>query len=118
MAELKDISLPPVGISTSKTTKFLTIKQGENEISLSRDAINNLRMLREGKFENSYNMFSRPMLKTKFSMDENQNITATCDNDTVVLRKTKRYDDVKRILEYTDKHKKNIAWEREFRRRR
>ena len=46
MAELKNISLAPVQLSTSKLTKFLTVKQGDNQVDLSREAINNLIKLR------------------------------------------------------------------------
>ena len=116
MAELKNISLPPVQLSTNKATRFLTVKQGDNEISLSREAINNLKKLRNGGFET--NMFSSQMLKNKFSMDAEENVTVTCNEDTIVLRKTKRYDDVQRVLDYTEKHKRYLAWERDFKRRR
>jgi len=116
MAELKNISLAPVQLSTSKLTKFLTVKQGDNQVDLSREAINNLRKLRNGGFDT--NAFSSQMLKNKFSMDTDDNVTVTCNEDTVILRKTKRYDDVQRILDYTEKHKRFIAWERDFKRRR
>ena len=120
MAELKKIELNPVQLSIEPKTRLLVIKQGDNEVKLTRDGVIGLKKLREGKFESG--VYTSTLLpRNRFTVAENGTITVVCKDDwednTVVIANHKKLDDLQRINEFVDKNKARIAWERDFKSR-
>lgn len=118
--QLKKVMLEPVQISIEPISRMLLIKQGENEIRLTRDQVNNMTRLRNHEYESD--VFTSTITpRNKFQLADNGNIIATCKNDysddTIVIQNTKRYDDLQRIINYVDRNKPRIAWARDFRRK-
>lgn len=120
MAELKKIELNPVQLSIEPTTRLLVVKQGDNEIKLTRDSVIGMKKLREGKFEGD--VYTSSLLpRNRFKMAENGSITITCKDDyednVVFIANHKKLDDYQRIQDFVDKNRARIAWDREFKRR-
>ena len=120
MANLKVLGLSPVQMSIEPMTNLLIVKQGENEVKITRDHVIKMRKLREGQLPNG--CFTSTLLpRNKFTVAENGTITIQCKDDwgdnTVTVANHKKLDDLDRIEQYVNKNKTKIAWEREFRRR-
>lgn len=117
MAELKKIELNPVQLSIEPQTRLLVLKQGTNEVKLTRDSIIGMKKLRNGGFES--NVYTSNLLpRNRFTVAENGTITIVCKDDyednVVVLVNHRKLDDLQRVNEFVDKHRARIAWEREF----
>lgn len=115
MEKLMKVTLDPVQLSIEPQTKFLVLKQGKNEVKITRDHVINMKKLREGKIEaNAFCSTLTP--RNRFTVAENGNITIVCKDDyednIVIL--TNKFHDLKRIEEFVDKNRARIAWEREF----
>ena len=115
MEKLMKVTLDPVQLSIEPQTKFLVLKQGKNEVKITRDNVINMKKLREGKIEaNAFCSSLTP--RNRFTVAENGNITIVCKDDyednIVIL--TNKFHDLKRIEEFVDKNRARIAWEREF----
>ena len=118
MAELKKIELSPVQLSIEPKTRLLVIKQGDNEVKLTRDSVIGLKKLREGKFESG--VYTSTLLpRNRCTVAENGSITIVCkdefEDNVVLLANHKKLDDYQRVQDYVDKNKGRIAWERDFR---
>ena len=117
MANLKNIDLNPVQLSIEPKTRLLVIKQGGNEVKITRDHVIKMRKLREGTLPNGcFTSLLSP--RNRFTMTESGTITIACkdewEDNTVVIANHKKLDDLQRISEFVDKNKGRIAWEREF----
>jgi hypothetical protein len=117
MEELKKVTLDPVQLSIEPQTKFLVLKQGKNEVKITRDNVINMKKLREGKIEaNAFCSTLTP--RNRFTVAENGTITIVCKDDwsdnVVVIANHRKLDDLQRIQDFVDKNKGRIAWEREF----
>ena len=115
MSDFKD--LRPVQLSIEPQSRLLLVKQGENVIRLSRDSVIAMKKLREGFYkEGVYTSSLVP--RNRFTVAENGYISITCKDDlesnVVVIANHKKLDDLKRIIEFVDKNRTKIAWEREF----
>ena len=120
MAQLRKIDLNPVQLSIEPQTRLLVIKQGTNEVKITRDNVINMKKLREGKIEaNAFTSTLTP--RNRFSMAENGSILIVCkdewEDNTVLIANHKKLDDLQRIQDFVDKNRTRIAWEREFKRR-
>lgn len=120
MEKLKKVFLEPVQLTIEPKTRLLVLKQGENEVKITRDSVINMRKLREGKIES--NAFTSTLTpKNRFSIGENGTITIVCkddwENNAVILVNNNKLDDFKRVQEFVDNNRARIAWEREFKRR-
>ena len=117
MANLKNIDLNPVQLSIEPKTRLLVIKQGDNEVKITRDHVIKMKKLREGVLPNA--CFTSTLLpRSRFSVAENGTITIVCkddwDSNVVTVANHKKLDDLERIEEFVNKNKTRIAWEREF----
>lgn len=117
MEELKKIELDPIKLSIEPQTRLLVIKQGKNEVKLTRDAVLGMKRLREGKIESGV-YTSTLVPRNRFTASENGSVSIICKDDwednVVVLKKHKKFDDYQRVLDYVDNNKTRIAWDREF----
>ena len=117
MEELKQIELSPINLSIEPKTRLLIIKQGKNEVKLTRDSVLDMKRLVEGKI-NGKVYTSTIVPRNRFTASENGSITIVCKDDwednVVVITKHKKIDDYQRIIDYVDKNKARIAWDREF----
>ena len=114
---MKTIELSPVQLSIEPKTRFLVLKQGTNEVKITRDHVIKMKKLREGTLPNE--CFTSTLTPhNRFTMDDKGNITITCkddwENNSVVVANHKKLDDLARIDEFVNKNKPYIAWEREF----
>ena len=118
MKELRKVDLNPVQLSIEPKTRLIVVKQGDNEVKISRDSVINMKRLREGQFETNA-FISSLVPRNRFTVAENGTITIVCKDDwsdnTVVIANHRKLDDLQRIQEFVDKNKGRIAWEREFR---
>lgn len=117
MTELKMAELRPVQMSIEPHTRLLVLKQGENEVKITRDHVIKMKKLRDGTLPNeSFTSLMSP--RNRFTVAENGTITIVCKDDwednKVVIANHKKLDDLQRINEFVDKNKGRIAWEREF----
>ncbi len=117
MEELKKVTLGPVQLTIEPKTKLLVLKQGNNEVKITRDSVINMKKLKEGKFES--NAFSSTITpRNRFSIAQNGTITIVCkdewEDNVVIVTKHRKLDDLQRIQEFVDRNKTQIAWEREF----
>ncbi len=117
MANLKTIDLHPVQLSIEPQTRLLIVKQGENEVKITRDHVVKMKKLRDGSLPNG--CFTSTLLpRNRFTMAENGTITIECKDDwgdnSVTIANHKKLDDLKRIEDFVNKNKARIAWEREF----
>jgi hypothetical protein len=117
MENLKKVTLDPVQLSIEPQTRLLVLKQGKNEVKITRDHVVNMKKLREGKIEaNAFCSTLTP--RNRFTVAENGTISIVCKDDfesnAVVVANHKKLDDLKRIEDFVNKNKGRIAWEREF----
>jgi hypothetical protein len=117
MTELRTVDLHPVQMSIEPQTRLLVLKQGDNEVKITRDHVIKMRKLREGTLPNGcFTSLLSP--RNRFTMTESGTITIACkdewEDNTVVIANHKKLDDLQRISEFVDKNKGRIAWEREF----
>lgn len=95
----------------------IEVKQGDNAVYLTKNDVNALKMLKEGKFEdNVYTGYTLPRVRYAL-MKDNNSILATCSDDghdDVVVMSPKT---LKRIINFRDENRPRIAWDRDFRRK-
>lgn len=120
MGKLAQISLTPVQISIEPKTKLLQLQQGDNVVKITRDVVNNIRKLKEGKYDtNTFTSKLTPINKVTLTTDNK--ITIVCKDDwednAVVLSKYRKVEDVQRIFDFVERNKAKIAWDRDFFRR-
>lgn len=121
MGQLKITELKPLQISVEPKTNLLVLKQGDSEVKITRDHVINMKRLRDGSLP--YDGFtSNLMPRNRFTIDDNGTITITCkdewEDNEVIVANHKKLDDLKRIQDFVDKHKRVLAWERDFKGRR
>ena len=117
MSNLKTIDLNPVQLCIEPKTKLLVVKQGNNEVKITRDHVIKMKKLRDGTLPNG--CFTSLLIpRNRFTMAENGTITIVCKDEwsdnVVVIANHKKLDDLERIQQFVDKNKAKIAWEREF----
>ncbi len=118
MGQLKKVELNPVTISIEPKTRLLLIKQGDNEVKLTRDAVIGMKKLHDG--ENPNGVYTSPLIpRNRFTVAPDGAISIVCQDDwesNVVLLKRhhKKCDDYQRVLNFVDSHKAGIAWAKEF----
>ena len=117
MANLRTIDLIPVQLSIEPKTRLLVLKQGDNEVKITRDHVIKMKKLREGTLPNDC-FTSLLVPRNRFTVSENGTITIICkddwENNVVTVVNHKKLDDLQRIQDFVDKNKARIAWEREF----
>lgn len=117
MNELKKVNLDPVQLSIEANTRLLVVKQGDNEVKLTRDSVKAMRSLRNGEKQTWVNPTLTP--RNKFTVSENGFISIVCKDDwasnVVIIANHKKLDDLARIEAFVDKNRPRIAWERDFR---
>ena len=117
MTELRTVDLRPVQMSIEPQTRLLVLKQGDNEVKITRDHVIKMRKLRDGTLPNGcFTSLLSP--RNRFTMTESGTITIACkdewEDNTVVIANHKKLDDLQRIQDFVVVNKGKIAWEREF----
>jgi len=128
--KLKKVSLDSaVKLSIEPKTRLLLIRQGDNEVKLTRDAIIGMRKLHDG--ENSNEAYVSPLIpRSRFTVAQDGSVSIVCkdewESNVILLKKhTKEktilgkkvmlpIDDYQRVLDYVDSNKTRIAWAKEF----
>ena len=115
---VKIAELKPVQLSIEPKSRLLSVKQGDNVVKLTRDSVIGMRKLREGFYkEGVYTSSLIP--RNRFTVDERGYINITCkdelESNVVTIANHKKLDDLQRIIDFVDKNRTRIAWEREFR---
>ena len=113
---LKKFSNEQITLGIHPTTRMLSIKQGDNVIHMTRDQVNGLKGLKDGKYEtNTYTSWLSP--RNQFKLQPTGCILAEYTdeyNQATILINSRGF---KGILDYVEANKGRIAWDREFRRR-
>ena len=109
--------LKPVQLSIEPMTRLLLVKQGDNTVKLNRNDVIGIKRLRGGFYKEGV-YTSNLIPKNRCTVDENGNIIIVCsdeyESNVVTISNHKKLDDLSRINEFIDKHRAEIAWEREF----
>lgn len=122
MNNFKD--LQPVQLSIEPQTRLLLVKQGENVVKLTRDCVCKLEKLRKGELKDmggrTLNSYTTPLVpRNRCVLAENGYISITCNDEyesnSVVIANHKKLDDLQRILDFVNKNKARIAWDKDFR---
>ena len=121
--QLKKVSLDSVvELSIEPKTRLLIIRQGDNEVKLTRDAIIGMKRLHDG--ENANGVYTSTLIpRSRFTASADGAISIVCKDDwesnVVLLKKHhKKVDDYQRVIDYVEKNKARIAWAKEFKGRR
>ena len=110
------ITREPVTISIERPTKLLLVKQGESEIKMTKNDINCLKMLKEGKIDGG---FVGKVTKYRYRLQPDGVsvlVTSPEDETAVYLSTYKRSDDFKRIESFRDKNRPRLAFDGDLKR--
>lgn len=118
MKELKQVTLEPIQISIEPKTSLLILKQGDSEVKITRTQVRRLKSLKEGEIEDNAFVSLVPQ-RNRFQMNADTGVivasTKNGDKDeTVVIKKHRKIDDLQRIFDFVEKHKGRIAWDNDF----
>ena len=116
--KLKKVEIDPVTLSIEPQTRLLLVKQGTNEVKLTRDAVIGLKKLKEGKIESG--VFTTSLVpNNRLTVNNEGNITIICKDDwednAVILKKHHKVDDYDRLIQFVDSNRARIAWDRDLR---
>lgn len=110
----------PVELSVDRRSKLLVVKQGNYQIRLTKDQVTALNKLRNGEMPNDAYITST-MPRTRFKLQSNGTISMRnndgVEQNLIVLKKTRRYDDLERITAFMEANRPHIAWSRDFKKR-
>lgn len=95
--------------------RMIKVVQGDNAIYMTKNDVNNIRMLAEGRFEGTCTSNIEP--RTRYTLLKDGSILATCrneaHNDVVFISpKTMRF-----ITQIRDNNRQKLAWDKDFKRR-
>lgn len=118
MSEVNFKDLKPVQLAIEPQTRLLTVTQGDNVVKLTRDSVIAMKKLRRGEFKEG--VYTSPTVpRNRFQVSENGYISISCkdnwESNVVIIANHKKLDDLQRILDFVDKNKIRIAWDRDFR---
>lgn len=116
MSEIK--LLQPVQLSIEPQSRLLVIKQNENVVRITRNGVTAMKKLRNGEIKEG--VYTSPIVpRCRFQVSENGYISINCkddiNNDVVIIANHKKLDDLQRILDFVEKNKARIAWDKDFR---
>lgn len=114
MKEIKSIGTPrKIELSIEPKTHVIVISQGDNEVKVTKDQVNSLRMLRDGtKYPDG--TFTAKFPSNKFEKHDDNLIVASAVseyNDSVVMLNSAQVD---KIVRYMDKNRPYVTWERDL----
>lgn len=115
MKEIKTVgnASKKIGLSIEPKTHVLVISQGANEIKITKDQVNDLRMLKEGtKYRDG--VFTTRFPSNRFEKGDNGVIIGRAVsefNDAVVTLDEAQVD---KIVKYMDKNRPYITWTRDL----
>ncbi len=102
--------LPTISI----VRRCIAVKQGNSVVYLTKNDVNVLRMLQEGKYDGCYVGDTIPHVKYQLLAD-NRSILATCKDDAhndIVYLSPKA---IKLITKFRDTNRPRLAFDRDFR---
>ena len=123
MTEKSLKELNPIQITLDKRSRLLQLKQGENVVRITRDCVNKLEKLRKGELKDiggkTLNSFTTKLVPlNRCVLAENGYISISCkdewEDNVVIIANHKKLDDLQRIIDFVDKNKTRIAWDRDF----
>lgn len=88
---------------------FIKLEQGDNFVALTKNDVNVLRMLHEGKFEGCY---TSSVTATRFRLMNDNSILATCEDNNVYISMKA----IKFINRFREAHSSKIKWDMDFKR--
>ena len=102
-----------INLTIEYPTHVLVVSQGDNEIKLTKDQVNDLRMLKEGtKYKDG--VFTSQFPSNRFEKYDNGNIIIKAVsefNDGIVVLNS---DQVDKVVRFKDKHRPKITWTRDL----
>ena len=111
---IKSIGTPrKIELSIEPKTHVIVISQGDNEVKVTKDQVNSLRMLKEGtKYPDG--VFTTKFPSNRFEKRDNDIIVASAVsefNDSIVMLNSAQVD---KIVRYMDKNRPYVTWERDL----
>lgn len=113
------ITNEPVAITIERPTKMLLIKQGDSQIRMTKNDVNRLQMLRDGRYDGFINSITN--YRFRLQPDKKSILVTSTENtdDAVYLTERKRGgDDVVRIQTFRDNNRPRIAFDADIKHRR
>ena len=110
----------PVDIGIDRKTRLIVVKQGEQTIRLTKDQVSVLNRLRKGEMPND-GYITTTLPRTRFKV-MNDDMISMCSDDgseknLIILKRTRKYDDLERITAFMEANRPRIAWSRDFKKR-
>ena len=110
----------PVDIGIDRKTRLIVVKQGEQTIRLTKDQVSVLNRLRKGEMPND-GYITTTLPRTRFKV-MNDDMISMCSDDgseknLIILKRTRKYDDLERITAFMESNRPRIAWSRDFKKR-
>lgn len=110
----------PVDIGIDRKARLIVVKQGEQTIRLTKDQVSVLNRLRKGEMPND-GYITTTLPRTRFKV-MNEDMISMCSDDgseknLIVLKRTRKYDDLERITAFMEANRPRIAWSRDFKKR-
>ena len=115
---MKQIVNAPVSISIEPKTNFMVLKQGENEVKITKNDAYFIKCVGNGENPDSYVSGVTGFNFSTCGEEGKRGVLISNEENTVLLKKRKKADnDLKAVEEYVNKYRAKIAWDRDFRRR-
>ena len=110
----------PVDIGIDRKARLIVVKQGGQTIRLTKDQVSVLNRLRKGEMPND-GYITTTFPRTRFKV-MNEDMISMCSDDgseknLIVLKRTRKYDDLERITAFMEANRPRIAWSRDFKKR-
>lgn len=110
----------PVDIGIDRKARLIVVKQGEQTIRLTKDQVSVLNRLRKGEMPND-GYITTTLPRTRFKV-MNDDMISMCSDDgseknLIILKRTRKYDDLERITAFMESNRPRLAWSRDFKKR-
>ena len=102
-----------INLSIEYPSHVIVISQGDNQIKVTKDQVNDLRMLKDGtKYADG--VFTTQFPSNRFEKHDNGNIVARAVsefNDAIVVLNPSQVD---KVVRFMDKNRPKITWTRDL----
>ena len=116
MKDIKNVSTRSINLSIEPKSHVIVIEQGDNQIKVTKDQVNDIRMLRDGvKYKDG--VFTTSFPSNRFEKQENGSIVCLAVSETHDGLVTLNKEQVDKLVRYMDKNRPYITWTRDLMRK-
>ncbi len=113
---MKQITNVPISISIEPKTRFMVLKQGENEVRITKDDAYFIKCTGKGENPESYTSGVTGCHFATCGEEGKKGVIISDNENTVLLKKRKKgKNDFYNVEQYVEKNRPRIAWNRDFR---